>query len=219
MQYIPNAMSSFDDWMANFSTNLTADPTVYGLVAGDAVVVAAAFVVWHAAYVAALDPSTRTPAAIAAKDDARTALTALVRPYAIAIRNNAGVSNELKTTIGVTVPDLDRTEIPAPLTFPVLTLTNDAPGVLKVDWKDSAAIVGKAKPFGAIQAEVYVVASNTIVSDPTIIPFEGLHTKSPFFITLPEGDVGKQAYVVARWVTRRGLTGPFGAVQSLTVAG
>jgi hypothetical protein len=45
-----------------------------------------------------------------------------VRPYAIRVRNNLGVSNADKTALGLTVVDLTRTPVPPPVTSPLLNV-------------------------------------------------------------------------------------------------
>src|SRR5687768_14510632 len=59
---------------ANFSTLITATPTVFGLTAPQATAYAALNAAYAAAYVAANNPLTRTKPAITAKNDAKIPL-------------------------------------------------------------------------------------------------------------------------------------------------
>jgi hypothetical protein len=45
-----------------------------------------------------------------------------------------------------------------------------------------------------------------------------LATKNPVGINFVAGDVGKVCYYAARWITRRGLVGPWSNIVSFTVA-
>ena len=94
--YIPTKQSIFDTWFLNFSSLITTSPSTYGLVAGDAVVIAALYTSWHAAYVLTTSSSTKTAAAVAAKNVAYASAITQVRSYAQQIANNAGVSNNAK---------------------------------------------------------------------------------------------------------------------------
>jgi hypothetical protein len=71
----------------------------------------------------------------------------------------------------------------------------------------------KAKPFGAIAAVVMFKLSATPITDPTLLLYGGNITKSPFTLPLP-GSAGQTVYVAARWVTKKGLLGPWGPITS-----
>ena len=63
-----------------------------------------------------------------------------------------------------------------------------------------------------------MVTSATIVTDPASLPFIGIQTKNPVAVNFSSADVGKTAYYAGRWVTRRGLVGPWSAIINFTVA-
>lgn len=215
--YIPPKDADFDTWATNFSALLTASPATYGLVAGDAATVAAAYTPWHTAYLAANNFSTRGPSTVQTKNTAKVNLLAIVRPYAQLISNNAGVSPTAKVNIGVN----PRTTVPAPIvaptSFPLLALRGGTPLQLTMAYSDSAAPDGKAKPYGALQLQVFAQVSATVITDPAAITFHGAATKSPFVLDFESGDANKIAYIAARYVTRTGLVGPWSAIQSATV--
>ena len=58
--YIPVKDADLANWLDNFSALITASPATYGLVAGDAVAIAAQVAAWDAAYVP-LPPRQRKP--------------------------------------------------------------------------------------------------------------------------------------------------------------
>lgn len=217
--YIPPRDAELDTWATNFSTLLTASPGTYGLVAGDATTVAAAVAGWHTAYLAATNMSTRGPMTIQTKNDQRTNMLAIVRPYAQIISSNAGVLSADKVAIGVN----PRTTVPAPIvaptSFPVIGLRGGTPLQLTLTWADSAAPDGKAKPYGALQVQIFAEASVTEITNPDSITFYGVATKSPFVITFDSEDANKYAYIACRYVTRTGLVGPWNAIQKATVMG
>lgn len=218
--YIPPKDADFAPWLVNFSTMITASPATYGLVAGDAVSIAAQNTAFAAAYALVTSPSTKTPTTVQAKNIAKANALATVRPYAQRIANNAGVSSSNKIALGLNPRTNPPTPVTQPTTLPVLSIPSMINLGLIMRYRDSLASPSvKAKPAGAIAAEVYVKTSATPIVDPTLLTFAGLQTKSPFTLSFTSGDIGKQAYVVARWVTRKGLVGPWGAIVAATVPG
>lgn len=207
--YIPNKDADFANWLLNFSTLLTAAPATYGLTAPDAVAVAAEQTAFAAAYSAAIDPSTRTPVTVAAKDSAKASALAVVRPFAVNISLNPGVLDADKTAIGVTVRSLVPTPIPAPVDAPVLAIGAWTPGVLKGGYSVDG-VVGKSKPFGVIGVELWASVGVAHVGDPAACTFRGTVTKSPFRLSFQPADVGKAVTLFARFVTR---SGPAGVAQ------
>lgn len=207
--YLPPRDADFDAWLDNFSDLITAAPTTYGLVSGDAVIIAAQNTAWHAAYVLAINPSTRTPVTVAAKDVARVNATVIVRPYAQRIAVNPAVDNSDKVAVGVNPRGTVPTPIPAPTTWPALVWLGASPGLVQIAYKDSALGATKKKPFGAIGMELWVGYGTT--SPPPLVDtvFAGIVTKSPLGINTT-GNAGKAMSIYARFSTR---SGPAGSAQ------
>lgn len=217
--YIPAPDADFDLWATNFSTLLTASPATYGLVAGDATAVAGVYNTWHTAYLAAINPATRTPVTVQAKDDARVAALAVIRPYAVQISLNAGVNASDKIAIGVNPRTSTPTPIPEPATAPVIAVIMATPLQHTLAYHDETQPeTVKAKPNGVQFCEVHCVVSATAVIDQALIPIKKMVTKSPFTIDFDSADVGKSAYYAARWINANGLFGPWSAIANFTVA-
>lgn len=220
--YIPSPDADFALWLDNFATLIAADPTDYGLIAGDATAISAVNTDFQASFLLATNPATRTSATIAQKDADRAAATATVRPYAVQISRNMAVSDLLKTGVGVNLPNSTRTAIPTPLTSPVLMLASAAPGFHNLGYEDATTPGSKAKPFGAIGMEIFVKIGTAPVSDPAEATYLLTGTKSPLQISHSGGDAGKWASYFARWVTRSGVggissAGPFSAPLSAVI--
>lgn len=205
--YIPAKDADFDTWLLNFTTLLTANPTDYGLVAGDAVICAAQYTAWHPLYLAAINPTTRTSAAIAAKDGARVTAVATVRPYAQQISKNMSVSDALKIGIGVNLPNNVPVPVPPVVTSPSLILQSAAPLQHFLQYRDSATPTSKAKPFGAVALELWRNVGAAAVADPADCSLYALWTKTPNISSFDAPDVGKVATYFARWITRSGTGG------------
>ena len=220
--YIPGPDGAFATWLQNFSTLLTAAPTDYGLTAPNAVTVATENTAFQAAYTSASDPSTRTSATVAAKDAARVSAEAVVRPFAVLISLNAGVTDEAKVDIGVTVRTTVPTPIPPPLTSAALALVAGAPLAHTLRYFDTSTPTTKAKPFGAVALQVVRSVGVAPAVDPSVCPFLDLWTKSPNVSGFSAGDQGKVATYFCRWVTRGGpggasQYGPWSAPLSLII--
>lgn len=218
--YIPAQDVLAGDWASNFSTLVTAAPATYGLIAGDAVIIAAAVLAYTNALALATDPGTRTPATIAAKDSTRAAMEATCRPYAVGISRNLGVTNEDKIAVGVNLPTITRTPIPAPLTAPALSLASASVGIHQLAYRDATTPTSKAKPFGAIGVELRRVAALVPAVDPDQAVFVDVLTKSPQNVVVPPGDAGKLVTYFARFRTRSGpagvaQTGPWSAALTI----
>lgn len=219
--YIPAADAPFDAWSANFSDLITAAPATYGLDAGDATAIAAVVNPWHTAYLAAINPVTRTSVTIAAKDAARTAAEPVLRQYAQQISRNPAVTNDDKTAVGVNLPNSMRTPVPPPTTQPALSLDAAQHNLQRLSYRDTSTPTSKAKPPGAIGLELRQFIGTAPGTDPEAAPSWGVVTKSPVAIGTSNADVGKLATYWGRWVTRSGpggiaQTGPWSA--PLTVA-
>lgn len=216
--YIPPRDTDFNSWLANFSTRITATPMLYGLSPADAVNIAAVTAAWDAAYLLVTSPTTKTAAAVGAKNAQKVSTLAVVRVYAQQISLNPGVASGDKIGLGLN----PRTSTPTPVTPPdsVPVLLVQAAGNLTVTlrYRDSAASPSvKSKPYGVLLCELRAGVSTVAPVGPLAIPFFSCQSKSPFIVPFAEADGGKQAYFAARWRCRNGGVSEFGPVISFTV--
>lgn len=204
---IPPRDADFDTWLLNFSTLLTAAPATYGLVAGDATAVAGKYTTWHAAYLLATNPATRTSPNVAAKDNARADAEQTVRSYYRRIQTNDNVTDANKVAIGVKVLPTTNTPIVVPDSFPQLSLRSSTPGRSIITYQDSVLTSGKAKAPGAVGIEVVASVGTAIAVDPDSAPPKTIVTKSPFALRWDAGQSTKVATVWGRYLTRSGVGG------------
>lgn len=216
--YIPAKDADFLAWLDNFDDLTAINFAAYGLTGGEAATITTQRTNYDAAFLAATNPATRTPVTVATKDTTKATALATVRPLAQKIRNNPAVSDPDRVALGLTVPDTSPSPIPAPITFPLLDLLRATPGQHWLQYRDSDTPTAKAKPFGALGMELWQVIGVAPGVDPDLASYIGTVTKSPLSVTLNVADVGKYATYWARWITRRGLVGPWSSPVSLTVA-
>lgn len=214
--YIPTKIADRALWYNNFSTLLTATPALFGLVAGDAVIVAAANTAFQTAYGISSTIATRTTPTIAETQLKDVQAAAVMRPYAVRISKNPSVTNENKAAIGVTIPSTVPTPIPPPTTQPAVTLVSAVDLVHVLGYYDTSTPTSKAKAAGSIGIEVWRTVGLAPAVDPSVAQYYGTFTKSPMRSNFEAGQRGKVCTYFARWVNRSGAggaaaTGPWSA--------
>jgi hypothetical protein len=218
--YIPPRNANLIAWAENFATLAVASPATYGLATGDAATINAAYTALNAAYALITSPSTKTAATVSAFNTEKVMALATFRPYAQTISLNAGVSSSNKTAIGVNPRTSVPTPISAPTTSPVLTAVSTSTAGTILRYRDATASPSvKSKPYGVTGIQMYAMASAVPVTDPTTLPYILTWTKSPETLYLGSADAGKTVYFAARWITRKGLHGPWSSIINYVVAG
>lgn len=216
--YVPPQQAKFTAWLANFSALITAAPATYGLLASDAVTIAGYNASWVAAYTVITSGSTRTPAAVSAKNTALATILPPIRVYAQAIANNPGVASAAKIAVGVNPKTSTPSPVTAPASNPVLVLQSGSPGQVILRYRDSAASVSvKAKPYGVVHCQIVGKTSAAPVTDPTTLPVIAVATKSPYTLTTAALASGSTLYLSAYWLTRKGLKSPPAPIIAVTV--
>lgn len=216
VNYIPTTDGGLVDWGLNFSDLITATPAAYGLDAADALAIQTSFDTYDAAFALGgsinrvpVNPTARSPVTVAAKDAAKVAFRTLARTYASQIRLNPGVTNGDKIALGLNLPNNSPSPIPVPTSWPVLSILSGGPLSFTLKYSDSIIGTGKAKAAGALQMQLVASPSDTPITSPDAQPIRFLVTRVPQLIVFDSGDGGKDCYLWGRWVTRRGLVGPW----------
>lgn len=227
--YIPTQDGSLDDWATNFASLITAAPATYGLDSTAALAIQTARDAYHDAYLLGgmtpppmphpVNPTTRTPITVAAKNSAKLAGTALWRTYASQIRINPGVSDADKLALRLNLPNNSPSPVPEPVTWPNIMVLSNGPLSAVLKWQDSGTGIGKAKAPGVIQAQIFVGFGTTPKTDLADLALYTQLTKVPSQIMWPGDQAGKIASIAGRWVTRTGLEGPYSPIITTTVIG
>lgn len=215
--YIPLTDAALDAWATNFDTVITAAPADYGLTAPQAV----AFNILRAAFSAALlvtdTPATRTPVTIAAKDSARAAMVTSARSLArVALAYPSVLPADL-TAAGLIVRNTVPTPIPAPATIPLLSFLSSVGLQMTVSFADELTPSKKYKPFGAVALQVFGKIDGAAPASIDECFLLGQTGRWPIKLTFQGADAGKHVYLIARWVTRRGLVGPVSATLDAVI--
>lgn len=216
--YIPNADGAAASWAINFDAIVAVDFASLGVTAPEAAAITLAVSDYTAALTLATDPLTRTPVTIAAKNTAKAAMLATVRPIAQRIAINPLIDDMTKTSLGLNPHNAAPSPIAAPTTFPLLDILRATPGQFRLQYRDSETPDTKAKPYGVVHMERWVSIGMVVAPSPDAAVYFGPQTKSPGVLDFQIGDAGKIATVFGRWVNVNGLTGPWSSGVAMTIA-
>ena len=209
--YIPSRDSELDLWLNNFKTLVAANPATYGLTAGVATSLTNAYNDWHAAFLLASDPSTRTALTVAAKNAEKIISKALFRETANFVRGNPAVSDANQLALGIPLADPTPTPIPPPSTHPLLSMLFGGPLAHTLVWADETTPLKRAKPAGVIGVLLHRSIGTVAATDPDQCDFVGLFTRIPQLMQYQAADQGKVATYFARWTNGKGDEGPWSA--------
>ncbi len=209
--FIPSVDAQLLAFAQNFSTKISGTPLVFGLVAADATNLATQVSAFSSALTTATTPGTRTAVTVAAKETARTTLVADLRSLARRVQATLTVTVAQKTDLGLPIRDVVPSPVPAPATKPALDLRGIDRQSHLILIADETTPTRRARPAGAIGAEVYAFIGAPGATPPADLKhweYMGLASKSEFTVSYEAADANKQAVIVARWVNRRGESGP-----------
>lgn len=212
--YIPGPDEDVQAFGANYSTRITATPTAYGLVAGDATAIAALQAAFTTALTASTNPVTRTPVTVQTKDLARANLVAGLRAKSKLVQAYASITPTLLTELGLTVRVTTRTPIPPPTTRPVLSDLRSNGTVLEFTIRDELTPARRAFPNGVVLLQVFMKTGTTAplsISDCVLADMQGNAFGAVDVATVTAGTT---MHFLSRWINRRGQPGPISTVVS-----
>lgn len=216
--WIPEKDGPLDTFVTNFSVLITAAPTSYGLVSADATAIASAVASYHAAFLLAVNPTTRTHATITTKNLQKANVMSVVRGYGATIRANRAVTDALKIGLGIHVRDSSPTPVPPPSTYPLLTVDSFNLGTLALHAADQDTPDRRARPVGTSGLLLFSVVGTTPATTPTGLDFNAFLTKPKFQNTFSPEDSGKTVTYFARWTNGKGELGPWSPPVSIRIA-
>jgi hypothetical protein len=216
--YIPRSDAGAVTWMKAFAGGLVANPARYMLTPGQAAVISETVDEFVAAWSKANCPETRTKSAVSEKDQTRNSAEDICRQYYSLIKINAGISDQAKIDIGVRPENRCRIPIKCPQSSPLLNTIGCTPGRQVLCYHDSSTPDSCAKPFGATELQLFVAISDKVIADRSEAKLVGKFTRNPISVGFEPEDGGKRATYYARWVSRRGETGPWSLPVSMHIA-
>lgn len=183
---------------------------------------------WNATYAAHVTAQQRAEGARAAKQDARAALEAEIRPVTNFVQGYGKTTNADRATIGISIRGHGKTPAPTPTSAPVVRVDHGQRLLHRLRFTDEGA-GGTAggrrgrggKPPGTIGAEVWLALTPTGQPAPPLgdsYRFLSVSSRGNLQADFTSEDAGKTAYYALRWVSTRGDKGPWSEVTSATVA-
>jgi hypothetical protein len=205
----PNREADLVTWTQNFSTLISATPTVFGLTAPMALAYATLSGNFVTSYNVANAESTRTRVTVADKNAKKATMLASARSLIRTIQGTASVTPAQKIELGINPRDIVPSPIPAPANPPLLQIVSAIGRTVKIRLKDSVSTDRRGRPPGAAGATVFSFVGPTAPSDPSEYHFEGNTSLTVVDILFPDDTPsGAQVWITAFWRNARGISGP-----------
>lgn len=173
---------------------------------------------WQTAFNDHLKAQTAAAQTANWKEGARREQEAFLRPLIAEWQENPHVTQMLRTALGVGVRNEGRSGHAKPTTRPELQADLSRPGQLTVHFRDFGSPT-KAKPPGVRGCQFWL----QIGGSPPVILESMTHvatdTRTPYVLHFNEEDLGKVVYVIGRWESHRGQTGPMSEMLTTSVPG
>lgn len=220
--FLPARDTVLQAWAVNFSARITAAPTVYGLVVGDATALALLVTTYTNALTTATTPSTRTSGTVLAKNTAKVQMVADIRVLAKRIQANPAVTPQMRNDLGLPIHSLVPSPVPPPSTAPALTLGAVRNCQVPVTLGDSTDPSRRAKPAGVTGALLYsFIAPNGVLppSDLRQWSMQDVATRRKVTVNFSGADVAKVAHFVACWINGKGERGPLSDTETAVING
>lgn len=216
--YIPKSDAGFRDWLCNFSALISANPHRFNLEVADASLLANLNTSYEEAYAAVQSPSTRTSSLIGRKDAIKASAIGTVRNYAMLIKHTRGVDNQSKIELGLHVDDPTPSPIAAPASAPMLNVVAAFSGEHVLRYKDENTPASRRKPHGAILLVLFMNVSKAPNMNHEQARFVNAYGTQPIRVQHKQEHSGLTATYFGRWMTQRGLLGPWSLPAMMGIA-
>jgi hypothetical protein len=207
--YIPARDADSVNWSQNFAGLITTAPATYGLTAPDAVTIQTAADAYQAAYTTAVDPATRTPPNVAAKDVALQGMKTVCRPFAMQINANPAVTDYERANLAITIRDKIPSPPPPITAIPSAHLGKQVGSQLCLTVTDPGLPGSKKKPDGAQWISWQFMKEDAPGLGTYHYMFSQGSTKTPLYIDLGPGHSGTNWQFAVRYQGK----GPSGLVH------
>lgn len=205
--YFPSTDSALVSWGRNFSDQINASPSLFGL----SVEIAQQFEVIQAelevAYRKVINPATRTQAHVSGKNYARESMKQAARRIVSIINGQANVTDAQRAVLGLTVAKL-KSKIPVPDVKPTIVVSQVVGHLVKVRVSNFEATGRHRRPTGVSGANLFCFAGEN-PPDPKEWKFIGNSSSRDFEIRVdPAIPPGTKLWITACWYNPRGMNGP-----------
>jgi hypothetical protein len=217
--YIPENDNDFVDWLNNFLPKANADKAKLNVADADLADLTnlrdtlATALADEAARKSAFEASKQTRRG-ARKDTERKA-----RSLAQHIQRQESVTDALRASLRLTVPDAEPSPAPAPVSFPILTIDTSKRLQHGLKMRDNATPDSRALPAGVDRIEIHRYVGTTAPTDTSQFLMIDTATRNTYTAKYQSADAGKTAYFNLRYVGTNGDKGPWSETISATITG
>jgi hypothetical protein len=160
-----------------------------------------------------------TPIETEAKNDARKASNALIRPFIAQYLMFPPVSNEDRSAMGIHNKDKHPSPIGDPTTRPVITEIRSIGGFqVRIWFRDETTPESRAIPYGENGCLLNFTWGKQPVDDRSAFSETKLLTRSPFTISFPPESQACFLSCAARWQNKKGVLGPWSEIQHVVIS-
>jgi len=220
---VPTKDSLLVPWGSNFDTKVTASPTTYSLVAGQATAFHAAYTPYVTAYNAvatAREAGTRSKVLTATKDAAKATLLRLARELYAIVQDSNSVSAANKEDVGVKVRKTTQTPVPPPAEAPGIAVLATVGNTVKLRLFDVTDPVRRRRPPGTDGAAIFSFVGVTAPTEESGWNFEGNTGVTDISINFPPATpAGAKVWFSAFWFNQRKQRGPAAAPVGTNMPG
>jgi hypothetical protein len=190
----------------NFSAKVGANPHGYGLTEDQGEACTAANTAYSTAYLAAVNPETRTRGAVAAKNAARAALAAVLSGLVKIINGTPSVTDAMKIELGPSVRKMPA-PIPPPANAPSIDIISITGRTVKLRLHGEDAM-RRGKPAGVAWAEVYSYVGEAPPADVALWTRQANSTRPRVTITFGQSAQAQTVWLTASWFSPTAAKGP-----------
>jgi hypothetical protein len=168
---------------------------------------------WKTAYGAIIGPHTKVETE--AKNYAKTAAKAAIRPFVNQFLRYPPVTDEDRTAMGIPNRDGHRSPVTPPPFGPAFSIVQMGPRMLGIVYRNGEGARKGSKPPGVEGARIYYGVLDTPPSLQRDLPASVWATRCPHRITLRETDRGRRVYFALKWEIRKEYgESPWSEIQS-----
>jgi hypothetical protein len=172
------------------------------------------YTAWRAAYAATLGP--HTPVDTEAKNDAKKAAKAIIRPFVNQYLRYLPVTDEDRTAMGIPNHDSHPTPTPRPEDIPEVEAQTPKPRTLRFRFR-RANMKRWGKPDDVHGMELVWLISDTPPVKVAELVHSSFATRSPLELVFEEDQRGKRLYYAVRWETGTVKKGEFSDIYSAII--
>jgi len=216
---IPDAGKALRAWVHTFSRTIDQDPQRFGLTADDAALIMAEANHYLGAAIRAGRPGTRTKVTVRARNDARTRMLSVIRPYVALIKANPEVESWDKEVLGIAMTDRRKSQTPVPCESPTLYVLGGTALEHRVRFVDPAHGGRRGRPRGVTHVLIFRAIGERGTTNPSDAQYLGAFTRSLIRVKYLPTDAGRTVTYFGAWLMASGEQGAWSLPVSLMVAG